>query len=67
MTVVISSRATKELVLRFILDSIEFRKRSLYLQEIIFLSRLNDTWRRVLLTFFDAPLETVPVKAFSTN
>jgi len=67
MTGIISSRATKELVLRFILDSIDYRKRCEYLQEIIFMSRINDTWRRALLTFFDTPLEIIPVKVFSTN
>ena len=67
MTAIISSRATRELVLRFILDSIEYRKRCVSLQEIISLSKINDIWRQALLTFFDTPLKTIPVKAFSKN
>jgi hypothetical protein len=62
-----NSTDAKKLVLRFILENIDFRKRSLYLQEIISMSRINDTWRRALAAFFDTPAAQVSMKAFSKN
>jgi hypothetical protein len=59
--------ASKKLLLRFVLDSIEFRKRSAYLQDIISLSKIDDVWRQALLSFFNIPLQTIPLKAFSLN
>jgi hypothetical protein len=62
-----SSKATKKLALRFILENIDYRKRSLYLQEIISLSRINDVWRQALAAFFDTPPGKLSIKAFSKN
>jgi hypothetical protein len=62
-----SSKATKKLALRFILENIDFRKRSLYLQEIISLGRINDVWRKALATFFDTPFNNFSLKSFSKN
>ncbi len=59
--------ATKELLLLFILDHIEFKKRSVYLQDIIKLSKTNEVWNRALFTFLDTPLKAVPEKIFSLN
>ena len=62
-----SSTASKKLLLRFIMENIDYRKRSLYLQEIISMSRVNDVWRRALTTFFDTPAASFSVKAFCKN
>jgi len=62
-----SSPTAKKLLLRFILENIDYRKRSLYLQEIISLSRINDVWRKALTSFFDTPAANISLKAFSKN
>ncbi|MFC0775537.1 hypothetical protein [Terrimonas alba] len=62
-----SSIASRKLLLRFIMENIDYRKRSLYLQEIISMSRVNDVWRRALATFFDTPAASFSVKAFCKN
>jgi hypothetical protein len=62
-----SSPDAKKLVLRFIMENIDFRKRSLYLQEIISMSRINDTWRKALAAFFDTPATNFSLKTFSKN
>lgn len=62
-----SAQTTKKLALRFILENIDYRKRCLYLQEIISLGRVNDVWRQALSTFFDTPLSNISVKVFSKN
>ena len=67
MTRINSTDDAKKLVLRFIMDNIDYRKRSLYLQEIISLSRVNDTWRRALAAFFDTPATNCSLKTFSKN
>jgi len=67
MTRITSTNDAKKLVLRFIMDNIDYRKRSLYLQEIIGLSRVNDTWRRALAAFFDTPATNFSLKTFSKN
>ena len=51
-----TSPAAKKLLLRFILENIDYRKRSLYLQEIISMSRVNDVWRKALASFFEQKL-----------
>lgn len=67
MTRTYSSTTTKKLALRFILENLDFRKRSLYLQEIISLSKINDIWRQALTAFFDTPPAKFSFKAFSKN
>ena len=62
-----TSPTAKKLLLRFILENIDYRKRSLYLQEIISMSRMNDVWRRALASFFDTPPEKISLKTFSKN
>lgn len=62
-----STQTTKKLVLHFIMENIDYRKRCLYLQEIISMSRANDVWRRALTTFFDAPVNRYSFRAFSKN
>jgi len=62
-----SSQATKELTVQFVLENIDYRKRCLYLQEIISMGRENDVWRQALTAFFDTPLSKLSVKAFSKN
>lgn len=57
----------KQLALRFILENIDYRKRCLYLQDIISLGKTDDVWRRALERFFDIPLKGLPFKKFSQN
>ncbi len=62
-----SSKAAKKLALQFILENIDYRKRCLYLQEIIALSRTKDTWRQALISFFDTPFNNFSLKESSKN
>ena len=62
-----SSQTTKELAVRFVLDNIDYRKRCLYLQEIISMGRENDVWRQALTAFLDTPPNKISIKAFSKN
>ena len=67
MTRVYSSSVTKKLALRFILDNIDYRKKCLYLQEIISMGRKNDEWRKALATFFDTPMARFSIKTLNKN
>jgi len=67
MTHLFSSEASKKLVLRFILENIDYRKRCLYLQEVISLSKLKDVWRKALISYFDSPLNDYSQITFSKN
>ena len=62
-----SSQTTKQLAFQFVLENIDHRKKSLYLQEIISMGRENDIWRQALTTFFDTPPNKLSIKAFSKN
>jgi hypothetical protein len=62
-----STTASKKLALRFVLENIEYRKRSLYLQEIISVSKLNDAWRKLLLIYFADPLTINSFQKISKN
>jgi hypothetical protein len=62
-----STAVSKKLVLRFVLEHIDFRKRSIYLQEIIKMGRKEPCWRSALLAFFDTPLLPMPTKQFNLN
>jgi hypothetical protein len=62
-----SSETSKKLVMRFILENIEYRKRCLYLQEIISLGRTKDVWRQALVSYFDSPMNQLSVTDFSEN
>lgn len=46
----------KKLAFRFLLQHADYRKRCLYLQEIIGMGRQDDLWRRALLAYLDTPL-----------
>lgn len=67
MTRINSTSEAKKLVLRFVMENIDYRKRSLYLQEIISMSRVNDVWRKALAAFFDTPAARPTLKTFSKN
>jgi hypothetical protein len=62
-----SSQTTKELAVRFVLENIDYRKRCLYLQEIISMGRENDVWRQALTAFLDTPPNKFSIKTFSKN
>jgi len=62
-----STTASKKLAFRFILENIEYRKRSLYLQEIISFSKINDAWRMLLSIYFATPLKINPLQKISKN
>jgi len=67
MTPIHSSTATKKLALKFVLDNIDYRKRCLYLQEIIGLGRINNVWLKVLNTFLSTPPAHFKLDNFSLN
>jgi hypothetical protein len=61
------SDVRKQLVLRFILENIDYRKRCLYLQDIIFLGKRDNVWLKALERFFDIPFKGLLFKKFSQN
>jgi hypothetical protein len=67
MTSIYSSDVTKKLALRYLLDNIDFRKRSLYLQEIISLARKSYVWRQALTAFLNTPVDNFAIRVFSKN
>jgi hypothetical protein len=62
-----TSKTAKKLVMRFILENIDYRKRCLYLQDIISLSRIKDVWRQALISYFDSPMNPLSTAEFSLN
>ena len=67
MILIYSSQAARRLVLEYILENIDYRKRCMYLQEIISLGKVNDVWRRALAAFLDTPANESSFEAFSKN
>jgi hypothetical protein len=67
MTPASSSPVSKKLAFRYILENIDYRKRCLYLQDIISLGKINDVWRLALAAYLDTPLERFALKNFSKN
>jgi hypothetical protein len=67
MTGTHSSETTNQLLLLFIFENIDYRKRCLFLQEIISLSKVNDIWRQALAAFFDPSDNNFSLNAFSKN
>ncbi len=67
MTSIYASDATKKLALRYLLENIDYRKRCMYLQEIISLGRVNDIWRQALTAFLNTPADDCSPSAFSKN
>jgi hypothetical protein len=63
-----SSNTTKKLLLQFVKESAEYHKRCSYLQEIILMGKIDDVWRRALITYLDTSLpDKVTTKAFCKN
>lgn len=62
-----STSTTRKLVLRFVLDNLDYRKRSLYLQEIINMGKKEECWRKALLTFFDTPYKIASTQDQTLN
>ena len=67
MTVIVSSDATKKLLLQYIIENIEYRKRCLYLQDIINMGRENNIWHRALIDFFNDSMNTPSIKNICQN
>ena len=67
MTTTNNSEATKKLAFGFIMENIEYRKKCLYIQEIIALGKENNIWWKALSIFLDRPVNLFPLKAFSKN
>ena len=67
MVPVFTSSVTKKLVLQYAQQNIDFRKRSLYLQEIITIGKTNKLWLDALVVFFDTPLTSNAKRCFSKN
>lgn len=62
-----SSSTSQKLVLRYVLDNLDFRKRSLYLQEIINMGKKEECWRRALIAYLDTPYRTISVPGYVLN
>lgn len=62
-----ANETTKKLAVRFILNDIDYKKRCLYLQEIIAMGRKEELWIRALSAFFDSPMGTPSLKALCKN
>jgi hypothetical protein len=54
MTLKYASRAARELVFQFVLESIEQKKKSQYLQEIIAMGKKDRVWNQFLNNFFES-------------
>lgn len=67
MTLKYTSRAAKELVLQFVLDSIDQKKKSVYLQEIISMGKRDQMWIQFLNAHFKKPLDNSFGWKFSMN
>ncbi|HUR66313.1 MAG TPA: hypothetical protein VMZ03_08160 [Chitinophagaceae bacterium] len=67
MTLKYTSQASKELILQYVLENIEFRKKCRYLQEIITLSKDNEILSKMLTDFFEKKFKKNPLKAFCKN
>ncbi|HQV05544.1 MAG TPA: hypothetical protein PKW62_02210 [Chitinophagaceae bacterium] len=67
MTPLYTSAVTKELVIAFAQQNIEFKKQSVYLQIIIGMSRKNKIWQDALIAFFDAPMYHAQNRFFNRN
>lgn len=59
--------STRQLVLLYVLDNIELRKRSVYLQDIIKMGKINHVWDKVLQKFLSSPYKVAPRFVFSLN
>ena len=62
-----TSEVSKKLAFRFILENIDYRKRCLYLQEIISMGKVNAAWRQALALFFDCSANSFSLSTFSKN
>ncbi len=62
-----SSNATRKLAFRCILESIDYRKKSMGLQDIISQSKIYEIWRQALISFLDTPLYSYTFNAFCKN
>ncbi len=61
------ANAAKKLALKFVLDNIEYKKKCLYLQEIIAMGKEDNLWMKALTTFFDTPFKTTSFRLLSKN
>lgn len=67
MAPVYTSSVTKKLVLKYVMENIKHRKRSLYLQEIIAIGKTDKVWNNALLLFFEVPFTTREIPSISKN
>ena len=67
MTLKYASRAARELVFQFVLDSIEQKKKSTYLQEIIAMGKKDRVWNQFLNHFLEENNSIEFNWEFSTN
>lgn len=62
-----SNEAAKKLVVRYILNDIDYKKKCLYLQEIIAMGRKDNLWIRALSAYFDSPMDHPAIIKFCKN
>ncbi len=61
------SDVAKRLALKYVLDNIEYKKKCLYLQEIIAMGKADTIWMKALTAFFDTPMNTSSFRLLSKN
>lgn len=62
-----SATESKRLALKFVLDNIEYKKKCLYLQEIIAMGKTNEVWTQALKVFFDTPYKSYSFRHLCKN
>ena len=67
MTSIYSTDETKRLALRYLLENIDYRRRCLYLQEIISLGRENYVWHQALLAYLNTPVDNFSLRKVCNN
>jgi hypothetical protein len=67
MVPVFTSSVTKKLVLQYVMENINYRKRSLYLQEIIAIGKSDKVWNNALALFFDVPFTARTIPSICKN
>lgn len=67
MAPVFTSSVTKKLVLQYVMENIEIRKRSNDLLEIILIGKKHQIWMKALTQHFEVPASVTALKFYSNN
>lgn len=67
MAHIYTSTATKKLLLQYVMENIEIRKRSNDLLEIILIGKKHHVWMKALNQYFEVPDSVNALKILSNN